>query len=615
MKNKYLLLALLLTCVFGRATSQNPNFIKHTDILQNGSVLITLLLHDSTFVKQYIAVNDVDTSLLFNNILTSLPPSDQSNPDYEIDNTNLMGDKTSALPWDICYNPVLNKYYIYNFRKIMIFNNSGSGYFETPVIISGYDEINTDLLETSNSRKILYYDNYIYCTGNEGKLVIINCANNQIEAEYYATQMSSVYKSDIRIVGLDIYWYYSAVSGGNNNSFIRKISGTALSGTLNMPGIIVNDWCFDAGGNMYLATNMGLYKYSENLVLLYSNLDDANMVNIEYFNNGAVQRIVARSTNFMSTELKAYSSNLFHDHSFPTTCDEFLNLAFSSEINVIHFIGIQSGHSGYYGKILLDPETNEFYEDTEELIHFYEDIPLSLEINSSDAWVGKEDKIVKIDQLNDTTEYSIDGYCTSLAINNTPGFLLSGTISLSGDFFEFDNQMQKSIYETGGIINGVCQKLDRRYYSVSKSNGNGYVICRHKNALVKISPENVYFNPISIFCFNEDKQTDVIVAFEVRTGGNKHVKFAKIDFNTSGISILQSLDLTVIDKKIHYVIKHFGERIYFTMCYSNTCGTVPLVYFHYSTPNSLDFNSTEIPGCTDLEYDPSASHLYTLDKC
>ena len=76
MKNNYFLLALLLTCVFGRATSQNPNFIKQLDTLQNGSVLITLLLHDSTFVKQYIAVNDVDTSLLFNNILTSLPPSD-----------------------------------------------------------------------------------------------------------------------------------------------------------------------------------------------------------------------------------------------------------------------------------------------------------------------------------------------------------------------------------------------------------------------------------------------------------------------------------------------------------------------------------------------------------
>ena len=96
MKKKYLLLALLLTSVFGRVTSQNPNFIKQTDTLQDGSVLITLLLQDSTFVKRYLAVNPVDTGLLFKNILTSFPPSDQSNPERDILYTGNHGIATSS---------------------------------------------------------------------------------------------------------------------------------------------------------------------------------------------------------------------------------------------------------------------------------------------------------------------------------------------------------------------------------------------------------------------------------------------------------------------------------------------------------------------------------------
>jgi len=597
------------------AFGQTRQLIKQVDTLQNGSVMITLMLQDSTYLKQYFAISAVDTALLFNNILTSLPQSDQSNPDYQIDNDNLFGENTSALPWDICFNPVQNKYYIYNYRKIMIRNNSGAGYFDTPVIISDFDEINENLLESAPSKRMLYYNNYLYCTSNEGKLVIINCSNNQIVTEYAANQMSSVYKSDLRLVGSNVFWYYCAINElGFSGTSIKKVSGTNLGASLNLTNIIVNDWCYDEYNNMYLATNNGLFTYSSDLELINSNLQYQNMTNIEYFDNGTIKRIVTRSYHPGNYELLSFTTNLILNQTFNTTCDKFFNMKFGAYNNTIHYTGIQGNHLWYYGKILFNSSTNEFYEDPQSIKDF--DAPIALEINSTDAYIGDKDKIHKIDQNNIQTDYEINGYCTRLIMDNSLEFKLSGTISLSGDFFVFDDLMQKTAFETGGIVNGVCQKMEKIYYAVNKGNGGGYVLCKNKNSIIHILSDLDYFDPKAIFCFNEDEQTDVLVVFEGRDSfDEKRLKFAKIDFNTSELSILESLDFPFEDNITEFVIKHFNERIYFTEVFRNVCFIVPLVYFHFTPSGTLCYNSTWINSCPDIEYDPVSDRLYLLDKC
>jgi|JFJP01.1.fsa_nt_gi hypothetical protein len=594
---------------------QSSQFIKQFDTLQNGNVLLTLLAQDSTFVKRYIAINDIDTNNLFNNIITSLPVSDLSNSDYSISDDNLFGENTSALPWDICYNPDLNKYYIYGFRKIMIYN-ANNGSFETPIEISDFDEIFPDLLETNYSERLLYYNNYLYCTSNEGKLLIINCNSKQIIAEFQTEQISSVYKTNLHLVGSNVYWYYSAYVNQNNNSYIRKFSGTSLIRSLNLPDKLINDWCFDENSYVYLATEDGLFKYSSNLSLLASYTGFIDWVNIEYFNNGPIKRIVARSNENPGTAgLFAFTTSLGYSHQFTTTCDVFFNMKFNTSDNAIHFTGSASHSLSHYGKIKYNSSTNSFYEDIPSLLPCT--APLALEINSTDAWVGEKDNIVKIDQNNQTTNYPVDGFCTSLSVNNNLSFKLFGTISLAGDFFIFNNQMVQSIHETGGIIKGVCQKLNRTYYIVSKGNGNGYVICENRTSRLSILPNVEYFDPVAIFCFSEDEQTDIIVAFESRNGEDETIlMFAKIRFNTSEISVLYNLDFPPLGpSKINYVIRHYDERIYFTMFYPNSCGDVPLVYFYYTTPTLLSYKNRLIRSCPDLEYDQNETILYTLDKC
>jgi len=611
MKKTPYIIVLLIVGILGNVAAQNPNFIKKLDTLQNESVLITLLQQDSTFVKQYLAVNPIDTSLLFNNIVTSFPPADVSNPDYEIENTNLLGDKTSALPWDICYNPDLDKYYIYNYRKIMIYNNS-TGLFETPVEISDYDEIYSELLETKHSKRLLYYNNYLYCTGNEGKLIVVNCTTNQIATEFQVTQVSSVYKANLQLVGSYIYWYYCSNANQINYSYIRKVSGTSLSASLNLTNRMINDWTFDESSNVYLATEDGLFKYSSALSQVASNSVFLDMVNIEYFNNGTVHKLIARSDEVTGTRLFAYTTNLADDHQFNTTCDVFFNMKFNASDNAIHFTGALTHSSSYYGKIKYNSSTNEFYEYS----YLECTTPMALEINSTDAWVGSKNKIIKIDQANQQYNYPIEGVCTSIAVDNNQTFKLFGTTSLSGDFFMFDNQMNLSVHETGGTTKGVCQKLDKNYYIVNKGNGNGYVLCRNKYSTTSISLVGTYFDPVAIFCFNEDEQTDIIVAYEGRNAnGDKRLMFAKIRFSTSDISVLTNLDFSFEDTKTHYLVKHYDGRIYFTKFWPNTCGDVPLIYFYYTSPASLGYTSTMIANCPDLEYDQSAETLYALDRC
>ena len=615
MNNRYFFFVLFLTSVFGGISAQNPNFIKQTDTLQDGSVLITMLQQDSTFIKRYLATAPVDTSLLFKNIMTSLPASDQSNSDYNVENNNLFGDKTSALPWDICYNPDLNKYYIYNYRKIMVYNCNGVGSFEDPVVISGYDEINTNFLEPNTTNKMVYYNNYLYCASNEGKIVVINCSNNQIASEYSGPQMSSLYKSDLRQVSGDIFWYYSAITNGGYQSCVKKITGTVLSASLNMSNTIINDWCFDdkTNGSVYLATNNGIKKYSTSLTWVASSMYSSDVFNLTYFDNGSIERIIA----FQSEErLHAYLPNLNLDHDFQTSMISYFNMIFEENSEIIHFTGINAGNRGFYGRIYYNAFTGEFTEDVNHV--FIDTPPMALAVNGTDGWISDKNKITKIDQGFVPTTYSFDGYCTNLHIYvyGTSILNIFGSAPLSGDFFVFDINMDRTTIETGGIINGVCRKLDRTYYSVNKNNGKGYVMCKFNNTVISIAPENDFFDPISVFCFKEEEQTDVIVAYKSKDNqGVFWLKFAKIDFNTLDFRVLENLEYTWVNRIIHNTIKTFDKKIFFAQFNPYACPNLPVVHFNYSNPNSFTYNGEPITNCPDIKYNPVDDEGYVLDRC
>ena len=324
MKTKITLALSVLLMIVCSLRGQSQHLLKQFDSLQNGQILLTVRLQDSTFFKNYLIANPMDTGNFFKNICSVLPQSDNSNNEYDATDIDLFGENISALPWDIAFNPTLNKFYIYNFRKVMVYNNSGTGFFETPIIISELEELSSDMIEINPGKKILHYNNIIYCTSNEGKLIAIDCNTHQITTIFSCSEWSSVYKSDLRCIGSSVYWYYSVI-GESNKSYLRRVNGLNITASLDMPGETIFDWCFGNANTLFLSTDAGLYKYDSEFSCLASNLNFDNIVNIEYFDDGTTQRLIAKVDN-EDYSLMVFSNSLIQTSIFNVSSNKILNM-------------------------------------------------------------------------------------------------------------------------------------------------------------------------------------------------------------------------------------------------------------------------------------------------
>ena len=189
MKTKISIFAVWLLFIFtlySICSAQTSGLIETREVLDDGTILVTLETEDGYYVWKYFLLEDIETSFCLSDWEDS---SKVTFGDDELDATIWMPDEQEGcLPRDVCYNNIENKYYFYGGRSIVVINGETNDIINRITVsnVGLYDDYISGYYIFPVENKLSYNPDYnkLYCKTDETDLVVINCATNEIEDQF-----------------------------------------------------------------------------------------------------------------------------------------------------------------------------------------------------------------------------------------------------------------------------------------------------------------------------------------------------------------------------------------------------------------------------------------------
>ncbi|MEZ5082775.1 MAG: hypothetical protein R2750_04930 [Bacteroidales bacterium] len=199
-----------------------------------------------------------------------------------------------ARPFDVCYNPYYNKYYIYGGKRLIIVNGADNEVIKSETISDGgYISIFFSGYPILPFQKRLVYNTQnhnIYCVANGGEIVEIDGNTNEID-EIYVEDELIVYP------GHFIYYHpiknkvYSLIRTKSNLNNEKLIVYNCSTGEVEKTETIgrINDLEMNSTGDLLFTTSSSGFKaYNEADLSVVANVSIPNLGKIEYSDLGKI---------------------------------------------------------------------------------------------------------------------------------------------------------------------------------------------------------------------------------------------------------------------------------------------------------------------------------------